>query len=1114
MRSFDEQIHRIFFRWGLVAHNHRFVFFTVPLFLTAVLACGFYWIKEQTTIDPQFVFSPEDAPWRYELNVLSEHWPTDEQSFWPGKSYDYHGYVDVIVAGKEDPQYGRPNMLQLAYIEEVDRINKYIINNVTIPVEHDGKTYEIGFTDLCMSYEWKCYLNDHITMLMPKRKWGNFEGQLAEFASDIITREVQITYPIGWRGSEPIYFGALVGGPHISDEEGHFDYAKAVRLTYNVRDDKIGNVSYLWRKKLTQFLTDKEHPPSEILEFGMFHNESLPEGLQDVADTLGPRFVLTSAILFIFCVGSSIVLINNHGFMGVDWVRSKPILAILGLFCPLLAVASAFGLILWTGTLYNAIVNVSPFIVICIGVDDMFIMVAAWHRTNPKLSVSRRLAETLAEAAVAITITSLTDMLTFGIGCLTTLPGVRLFCLYTFWGITFTYIYQLTYFAAMMAYAGEMEDKGKHSLFIGRTIHPEEADTGFKRIFLTGSVSRTFNLRAKTKAHKVHFSADALPNKGDTGEAERKPSWKARISSVMAKLETKMDKNDEDLASHHEQETFVNKLFREIYGPYLLAPATKAGVLVIYLVYISFAIIGCAQIQEGLNPKTLVRRSFYLSDFYQLIDETFWEEGLQMQVVVNNPPDLFDPEQRQRFSQLMSEFENTEYTMKHNATMIWLNAYETKLQSDLDDFNITLPKTSTEWYERCREWLITAGGRRLWEKDMVWGKNRSDPSDYNHLYAFRFQVGLRNYKTPTDHTNSCKLMRRIATNFHEFNVTTFHEYYPFADQYLELKPALFRNCAIAVVCMLAVSLVMIPHYGAAFAIVAAIISIDLGVLGFMTLWGVRLESVSMITIIMSIGFSVDLSAHIAYAYVKAPGDSTKKAIESLETLGWPVFLGAGSTLVGIMVLSTVDATIVQIFFKTIFLVIFSSMAHGLVFLPILLSLVIPHAHDRTQHEEEQNEVEAKTEPSLPEGKRRDDFECASIDSKALSDVDIASDGDKTEPEVKVFAMAAEKTYGGCEGPNAEYVKLISCDGHDFYIKRELAMCSGTIKAMLSGPGQFEESELNVVHFRDIPSHVLHKVCQYLSYKHRYTNSPTEIPEFPLPAEGSLELLMAANFLDC
>ena len=46
----------------------------------------------------------------------------------------------------------------------------------------------------------------------------------------------------------------------------------------------------------------------------------------------------------------------------------------------------------------------------------------------------------------------------------------------------------------------------------------------------------------------------------------------------------------------------------------------------------------------------------------------------------------------------------------------------------------------------------------------------------------------------------------------------------------------------------------------------------------------------------------------------------------------------------------------------------------------------------------------------------------------------------------------EMKYGGCEGPEAMYVKLISYDGHEFIIKREYALTSGTIKAMLSGPG--------------------------------------------------------------
>merc|ERR1711899_430133 len=110
--------------------------------------------------------------------------------------------------------------------------------------------------------------------------------------------------------------------------------------------------------------------------------------------------------------------------------------------------------------------------------------------------------------------------------------------------------------------------------------------------------------------------------------------------------------------------------------------------------------------------------------------------------------------------------------------------------------------------------------------------------------------------------------------------------------------------------------------------------------------------------------------------------------------------------------------------------------------------------------------------------------------------------------------SGSRVYGSYEGPEAMYVKLISSDGHEFIVKRDHALTSGTIKAMLSGPGQFAENETNEVNFREIPSHVSQKVCMYFTYKVKYTNSSTEIPEFPIQPEIALELLMAANFLDC
>lgn len=78
------------------------------------------------------------------------------------------------------------------------------------------------------------------------------------------------------------------------------------------------------------------------------------------------------------------------------------------------------------------------------------------------------------------------------------------------------------------------------------------------------------------------------------------------------------------------------------------------------------------------------------------------------------------------------------------------------------------------------------------------------------------------------------------------------------------------------------------------------------------------------------------------------------------------------------------------------------------------------------------------------------------------------EGVKSSQDRNNSATDKMEVYGGCEGPDAMYVKLISSDGHEFIVKREHALTSGTIKAMLSGPGQFAENEANEVHFREIP----------------------------------------------
>merc|ERR1712070_700902 len=95
----------------------------------------------------------------------------------------------------------------------------------------------------------------------------------------------------------------------------------------------------------------------------------------------------------------------------------------------------------------------------------------------------------------------------------------------------------------------------------------------------------------------------------------------------------------------------------------------------------------------------------------------------------------------------------------------------------------------------------------------------------------------------------------------------------------------------------------------------------------------------------------------------------------------------------------------------------------------------------------------------------------------------------------------------------ETVKLISSEGHEYIIEREAAMVSGTIKNMLSSPGMFMEAS-GEIKFPELQADVLEKVCQYMHYKLKYTNSTQpQIPDFEIEPEIALNLLMAANYLD-
>ena len=98
------------------------------------------------------------------------------------------------------------------------------------------------------------------------------------------------------------------------------------------------------------------------------------------------------------------------------------------------------------------------------GVNSMFVMLAAWRGTDVFLPVEERTGLMFADAGMSMAITTIADFSTILIGVLTQYRTVQIFCVYVAVSVLFQYIYMLTFFAACVVLCGETEARNQHSV--------------------------------------------------------------------------------------------------------------------------------------------------------------------------------------------------------------------------------------------------------------------------------------------------------------------------------------------------------------------------------------------------------------------------------------------------------------------------------------------------------------------------------------------------------------------------------------------------------------------------------------------------------------------------
>eukprot|EP00980_Cylindrotheca_fusiformis_P024439 scaffold11923_cov100-Cylindrotheca_fusiformis.AAC.3 len=133
-----------------------------------------------------------------------------------------------------------------------------------------------------------------------------------------------------------------------------------------------------------------------------------------------------------------------------DWVYSRCMLGFGAVCSVLFSIIFGYGLLFIIGVPFTSMTQVVPFVMFGIGLDDAFIIWGAYKRTDHSKTPEERIHITMEEVGVSIFVTTLTSVVAFSLGSTSSVPAVYWLCAYTAPTIALDFVYQITFFVALI----------------------------------------------------------------------------------------------------------------------------------------------------------------------------------------------------------------------------------------------------------------------------------------------------------------------------------------------------------------------------------------------------------------------------------------------------------------------------------------------------------------------------------------------------------------------------------------------------------------------------------------------------------------------------------------